>query len=57
VHDADDAVEIELKLRLSSDARAALEHHPAFNPPDASTPHTRHEVTTYFDAPDRTLSS
>jgi triphosphatase len=57
VHDADDAVETELKLRLWSDARATLEHHPAFGPPDASTPHTRHEVTTYFDTPDRTLSS
>jgi triphosphatase len=57
VHDADDAVETELKLRLSSTSRVALEHHPAFNPPDASTPQTRHEVTTYFDTPDRTLSS
>jgi hypothetical protein len=57
VHDADDAVETELKLRLWSDARATLEHHPAFGPPDASTPHTRHEVTTYFDTPDRMLSS
>jgi inorganic triphosphatase YgiF len=57
VHDADDAVETELKLRLSPDSRAALEHHPAFNPPGASTSHTRHEVTTYFDTPDRTVSS
>ena len=55
--DADNAVETELKLRLSPDSRAGLEHHPAFNPPGASTPHTRHEVTTYFDTPDRTLSS
>ena len=55
--DADDAVETELKLRLSPNSRTVLEQHPAFNPPGAAKPQTRHEVTTYFDTPDRTLSS
>ena len=55
--DNDHAVETEIKLRLSPKARAALEQHPAFNRPRASAPHIQQEVTTYFDTPDRALSS
>jgi triphosphatase len=57
VQRTDQAVETEIKLRLSPEARAALERHPAFNPPCASAPHTQQEVTTYFDTPDDALIS
>jgi len=50
-------VETEIKLRLSPEARAALEQHPAFNPPHATAPQTHREVTIYFDTSDYTLSS
>jgi triphosphatase len=57
VQKTDQAVETEVKLRLSPEARAALERHAAFNPPRASAPHTQPEVTTYFDTPDVALIS
>jgi inorganic triphosphatase YgiF len=57
VQPTDHAVETEIKLRLSPQARTALERHPTFNPPCASAPHTQQEVTTYFDTPDGALSS
>jgi len=57
VKNTDQAVETEIKLRLSPEARAALERHRAFNPPHASAPHTQLEVTTYFDTPDVALIS
>jgi len=57
VHNTDQAEETEIKLRLSLEARAALERHPAFNPPHASAPRTRQETTTYFDTPDAALIS
>ena len=52
----EDTVEIEIKLRLSPGSRVVVERRPAFNPPDATTPHIQHEVTTYFGAPNLALS-
>ena len=57
MQNTDQAVETEIKLRLSPEVRTALERHPTFNPPHASAPHTRREVTTYFDTPAATLIS
>ena len=53
---ADHPVEIELKLRLPVAARAELEQHPTFQPPHATAPKERHEVTTYFDTPELALA-
>ncbi len=47
-------VEIELKLRLPPGSRAALEQVPALS---AVRAERRHEVTRYFDTPDRALAS
>ncbi len=41
--------EIEIKMRLPVDSRAALERHPALCPPRAAAPEMRAETTTYFD--------
>jgi triphosphatase len=53
---ADHPIEIELKLRLPVAARAELEQHPTFQPPHATAPEERHEVTTYFDTPELALA-
>src|SRR3954470_19632481 len=53
---ANQPIEIELKLRLPMTDRRELERHPAFRPPHATVPEKRHEVTTYFDTPDRALA-
>lgn len=50
-------IETEIKLRLTVAARKALERHPAFQPPRASLPEVRHEVTTYFDTRGLKLSA
>ncbi len=47
-------VEIELKLRLPPGSRAALEQVPALG---AVRAEVRHEVTRYFDTPDRALAA
>ncbi len=53
----DSPIETEIKLHLTVEARNALEHHPAFQPPRASAPEVRHEVTTYFDTRRLALSA
>jgi triphosphatase len=45
----------EINLRLTKDARKALEHHPAFVSPRASLPEERRRVATYFDTSDLAL--
>ena len=52
----DHPMEVELKLRLPATGRTELEQHPAFQPPLATAPEERHEVTTYFDTPDLALA-
>ena len=49
--------EIEIKLRLSARARAALLRHPALTAPRASPPETRAETTVYFDTKSGQLSA
>lgn len=44
-------LEVELKLLLPEQARAALEQHPALQTPRATAPEVREERTAYFDTP------
>ncbi|HEY0181394.1 MAG TPA: CHAD domain-containing protein [Rhodopila sp.] len=48
--------EVELKLAVPEGCSAAIVEHPAFRGPGVREAASRHELTTYFDTPDRTLA-
>ncbi len=48
--------EIELKLIFPPELRSSLEQHPALQEPHATPPQEQHQVTTYYDTPDRALA-